>query len=92
MSCRPHSGRFPPPQVQIIQHIRYQQAYAIGRVRIFCNSSLLQGNIAGFLAAFREQQIAAFPDRDLSYFGKSLQQPWQRHFKLDMILRDIEMT
>jgi hypothetical protein len=43
-------------------------------------------------ASLREQQIPAIPDRDLSDFGKSLQQPGQRHFEPDVIIRDIEMT
>ena len=92
MSCRPHQGRFPPPQVQIIRHIRYQQAYAIGRWRVFHSSSLLQSSIAGLLAALCEQQTTAIPDRDLRDFGESLQQPGQRHFEPDMIILDIEMT
>ena len=43
-------------------------------------------------SAFGQQQIAPIPDRGLRYFGESLQQPGQRHFHPDMIVRDIEMT
>ena len=54
---------------------------------------LLRSNIDDCRSApFGQQQVAAIPDRDLSYLGKSLQQPWQCHFEPDVIVRYIEMT
>jgi hypothetical protein len=54
---------------------------------------VLQGNIDGYSSApFGQQQIASSPDRDLRYLRKSLQQPGQRDFEPDMIVRHIEMA
>src|SRR4051794_40267780 len=43
-------------------------------------------------SAFGEQQVPAILDRCLSNFGKSLQQPRQRDFQPNMIVRDIDMA
>jgi hypothetical protein len=53
---------------------------------------LLRSNIERWSAAFGEQQMAAIPDRDLRYFGKSLQQPGQRDFQPDVIVGDVDMA
>ena len=43
-------------------------------------------------APFGQQQISPIPDGGLGDFGKSLQQPGQRDFHPDMIIRHIEMA
>jgi len=35
---------------------------------------------------------ATISDHHLRFIGEALQQPRQRHFQLDVILRDIQMT
>jgi hypothetical protein len=56
-------------------------------------SFVLQSNIERRSSApFGQQQIAAILDRDLGDLRKSLQQPRQRNFQPDMIVRHIEMT
>jgi len=54
----------------------------IMRCNISCDSSAPPG----------QQQLAAIANSDLRCFRESLQQPWQRDFEPDMIIRDIEMA
>src|SRR5712691_13160139 len=48
--------------------------------------------IAVSLAALGQQQIAPILDRGLGGLCKSLQQPGQRHFHPDMVIRHIDTT
>jgi hypothetical protein len=64
----------------------------IRKVFTVLQSNILARGFAITLAAFGQQQRAAILDRDLSYFGKALQQPGQRDLQPDVIFRNIEMA
>lgn len=87
MSCRCESVPFSRKIESSARWVTDKFTY-IDQARFF-DVAMRYRNASSFLV---QQQIAALPDRHLRRLGKPLQQPGQRHFQPDMIVRDIEMA